>query len=56
MKVKKEKGIIGTDIVSGIIIFIISSALVVNFYYQIYVTSAEIKIHQVAIRMYNGDI
>ena len=49
MKNKNELGATGIDIVSGIIIFIISTAVVIGLYYQIYITTTETKIHQVAI-------
>ena len=49
MKNKNELGATGIDIVSGIIIFIISTAVVISLYYQIYITTTQTKIHQVAI-------
>ena len=49
MKNKKESGMTSMDIISGIIIFMISTTVVLSLYYQIYITTAEIKIHQAAI-------
>ena len=49
MKIKHEKGATGIDVVTGLIIFILSSVAVVNLYYQIYVTAVSIKVHEVAI-------
>ena len=49
MKNKKERGASLIDVVSGIIIFTISTGVVISMYYQIYLTMAKTKIHQVAI-------
>lgn len=48
MKKSNEKGATGIDIVGGLIIFILASGLVVNIYYQIFVTTVSTKVHQVA--------
>ncbi len=48
MKKSNEKGATGIDIVGGLIIFVLASALVVNIYYQIFVTTVSTKVHQVA--------
>lgn len=37
------------DVVSGLVIFMISTAVVISLYYQIYITTTQTKIHQVAI-------
>lgn len=37
------------DFVAGLMIFMISSAVVVSLYYQIYITTTNIKIHQYAV-------
>lgn len=49
MKINNEKGATGIDVATGLIIFIVASVAVVNLYYQIYVTSVTIKIHEVAV-------
>lgn len=49
MKKYHEKGATGIDIVGGMVIFAFASVLVVNLYYQIYVTTVSTKVHQVAI-------
>ena len=49
MKIKSEAGATGMDIVSGIMIFMLSAAVVVSMYYQIYVITTQIKVHQYAI-------
>lgn len=49
MKIKNEAGVTGMDFASGLMIFMISSAVVVSMYYQIYITTAQIKIHQYAV-------
>ena len=49
MKIKCEAGATGMDIVSGIMIFMLSAAVVVSMYYQIYVITTQIKVHQYAI-------
>ena len=56
MKVKEEKGVTGVDIVSGLIIFIFASAIIINLYYFIYVRTIEVKVHEVAVRMCNRNI
>ncbi len=49
MKIKSEAGATGMDMVAGIIIFILSAAVVASMYYQIYVTTTQIKVHQYAL-------
>ena len=49
MKIKNERGITGIDVASGIIIFVIASAAIVNLYYQIYVTTVQTRVHEVAV-------
>ena len=49
MRNKNEAGVTGMDIVLGIIIFMFSTVVVVSMYYQIYITTADIKIHQYAV-------
>ena len=49
MRIKNEKGATGIDIASGIMIFVIASAAIVNLYYQIYVTTVQTRVHEVAI-------
>ena len=49
MKIKSERGVTGLDVASGLIIFVISSAVVLSLYYQIYIISTQIKVHQAAI-------
>ncbi len=49
MKNKKEQGASLIDVVSAMMIFIISAGVVISMYYQIYVTTVKTKIHQVAI-------
>ena len=48
MKKYHEKGATGIDIVGGMVIFAFASVLVVNLYYQIFVTTVSTKVHQVA--------
>lgn len=49
MKVKNERGVTGIDIATGLLIFVIASAVVVNLYFQIYVTTIQTKVHEVAV-------
>ncbi len=49
IKLKSEKGVTGIDIASGLIIFVISSVVVVNLYYQIYITAISTKVHEVIV-------
>lgn len=49
MKIKSEKGVTGIDVATGLIIFAISSVLVLNLYYQIYIITVSTKIHQVLV-------
>ena len=49
MKNKKEQGASLIDVVTAMMIFIISAGVVISMYYQIYVTTVKTKIHQVAI-------
>ncbi len=49
MKFKSEKGVTGIDIATGILIFTIACVVVVGMYYQIYTTTVETKVHQIAI-------
>ena len=56
MKIKEEKGVTGIDIVSGLIIFIFASAIIINLYYFIYVRTIEVKVHEVAVRLCNRNI
>ncbi len=49
MKNRNEAGITGMDMVSGLVIFMLSAAVVASMYYQIYVTTVNIKIHQYAL-------
>ena len=49
IKLKSEKGVTGIDLASGLIIFVISSVIVINLYYQIYINSISTKIHEVIV-------
>ena len=49
MRIKSEKGLTGIDVASGILIFVIASAVIVNLYYQIYVITVQTRVHEVAI-------
>ena len=49
MKIKKEQGVTGIDISLGIMIFVISSAIIINLYYQIYIITIQSRIEEVAI-------
>ncbi len=49
MDIKKEKGITGIDIASGIVIFVLFTAVILAIYYRIYVYLVDIKVHEVAI-------
>lgn len=49
MKIKEEKGITGIDVASGMVIFIIATALILTLYYQIYLNIVELRFKQVAI-------
>ena len=49
MKNKSEAGATGMDVVSGIIIFVVSTAVVISLYYQIYIVATQIKVHQFVI-------
>lgn len=49
MKIREEKGITGIDVATGIVIFIIASTVILELYYQIYVHTVSIKIHETAI-------
>ena len=49
MKIKSEAGATGMDMAAGIMIFILSAAVVASMYYQIYVTTIQIKVHQYAL-------
>lgn len=49
MKIKSEKGITGTDITVGIILFLLASSVIFTLFHNIYMTVIEIKIHEVAV-------
>ena len=49
MKNKNETGATGMDVISGLLIFMISTAVVISIYYQIYITTVQTKIHQFII-------
>ena len=49
IKLRSEKGVSGIDIASGLIIFVISSVVVINIYYQIYMNTISTKVHEVVI-------
>lgn len=49
MKIKSEKGITGIDVAGGLLIFVLTAAGILTLYYNIYVNSISIKIHQTAI-------
>lgn len=49
MKNKNEAGATGMDIISGIIIFVISTSVIISLYYSIYVITTQIKVHQYVI-------
>lgn len=49
MKIRSEKGVIGTDYVLAIIIFVIGSVAVMGLYLSIYMNMAKIKIDETII-------
>lgn len=46
MKLKNERGVTGIDIVTGLILFLIGTAAVLNLYLQIYKNSITLKINE----------
>lgn len=48
-KLKSENGVTGIDLVTGLIIFVISSVVVMNLYYQIYINAVSTKVHEVIV-------
>ena len=49
IKLKSEKGVTGIDIATGLIIFVISSVVVVNMYYYIYINTVATKVHEILV-------
>lgn len=49
MKIKQEKGVVGIDISTGIIIFVIASTTILALYYQIFIHMGFIKVHEAAV-------
>lgn len=49
MKVKCEKGFTGIDIVTSLVLFMIASSVILAMYFNLYVNTVTIKIHETAI-------
>ncbi len=49
MKKKREKGITGIDVVVALMIFMFASSVILVMYYNLYVNTVTIKIHEVAV-------
>lgn len=49
LKWKKEKGVTGVDIATGIIIFIVSSTTILAMYYEIFIQIVAIRLHEIAV-------
>lgn len=49
MKVKDEKGFTGIDVAIALVIFMLASSVILTMYYNLYVNTVTIKIHETAI-------
>ena len=49
IKTKSEKGVTGIDIATGLVIFVLTSVVVINLYYQIYINTISTKVHAVLV-------